>query len=137
MSENKTKTRKDPVVAGILAWLIPGLGHWYAGKKGKAALFAVLLISTFVVGMGLGHFRNVYFAPIRLPSYGQLGAGLLALVSMALVPASSAPIGSSDNLIATFDVGTYYTCVAALLNILVVLNAIAITSPHLAERQAK
>ena len=137
MTGRNAKSAKDPTVAGILAWLVPGLGHWYAGRKGKALLFAALLISTFVAGMLMGDVRNVYFSPTRLPSYGQLGAGLLALVPMALVPASSAPTGSSDNLVPTFDVGTYYTCVAALLNLLVMLNAIRITSPRLIEGQAK
>jgi hypothetical protein len=137
MNDSKAKTGKDPTVAGILAWLVPGLGHWYAGRRGKALLFAAVLTSTFVAGMLLGDVRNVYFSPTRLPSYGQLGAGLLALVPMVLVPANSAPTGSSDNLVPTFDVGTYYTCVAALLNLLVMLNAIRITTARLTERQVK
>ncbi len=131
MNRSQSNRRKDPVVAGILAWLVPGLGHWYIGQRGKAVLFALLLISTFLAGLSLGHFRNVYFDLKRLPTYGQLGGGILALTPMALVSPASAPTGPSDNLIPTFDVGTYYTCVAALLNWLVMFNAITMASPYL------
>ena len=38
---------KDPMVAAILGWLIPGLGHIYQGRTGKGALFMVCILSTF------------------------------------------------------------------------------------------
>ena len=37
---------KDPLVAGVLAWLIPGLGHFYQGRNAKGALFAICIMGT-------------------------------------------------------------------------------------------
>ena len=51
---------KDPVLAATLAWLIPGLGHWYQGRRSKALLFFVCILGTFVFGLYLGEGRVVY-----------------------------------------------------------------------------
>lgn len=45
---------KDPAVAGLLAWLIPGLGHWYQGRRAKAVLYFVAIMGLFVFGLYLG-----------------------------------------------------------------------------------
>ncbi len=38
------------VLAGVLAWLFPGAGHMYVGAKGRAAVFAVLVLASVVLG---------------------------------------------------------------------------------------
>ena len=59
---------RNPYIAGLLAWLVPGLGHWYQGRKAKAVLFAVCIIPIFCIGAYLGSHRelglvrNVYFS---------------------------------------------------------------------------
>ena len=45
---------KDPALAAFLAWLIPGLGHLYQGRLGKAGLFFVCIMGTFLYGLCLG-----------------------------------------------------------------------------------
>jgi hypothetical protein len=45
---------KDPGVAAILAWLIPGLGHWYQGRRAKAVLYFVAIMGLFGWGVYLG-----------------------------------------------------------------------------------
>jgi len=58
----------NPYIAGLLAWLVPGLGHWYQGRRAKAVLFAACIIPIFCLGAWLGSHRelglvrNVYFA---------------------------------------------------------------------------
>ena len=37
-------------VACLLAWTLPGAGHWYLGKKGRAAVFFVLIALPFLMG---------------------------------------------------------------------------------------
>ena len=32
---------KNPYVAALLAWIIPGMGHFYQGRTAKANLFAI------------------------------------------------------------------------------------------------
>ena len=45
---------KDPGLAVFLAWLVPGLGHFYQGRIAKAILFFVCILGTFVYGVWLG-----------------------------------------------------------------------------------
>jgi hypothetical protein len=51
---------KNPVVAGILAFLIPGAGHWYQGRRFKATIFSVCILTMFIWGMVLGNWQPVY-----------------------------------------------------------------------------
>jgi hypothetical protein len=83
---------KDPVLAAFLAWLIPGLGHWYQGRRQKAVLFFVCIMGIFSYGvyMGgnseLGYGRAVYFAfneeEWRLYYFGQMWVGLPAMPAL-------------------------------------------------------
>ncbi len=80
---------KDPAMAGFLAWLVPGLGHFYQGRYAKGAIFAVCIWSTFIYGLYLGSSREVGVARVvycsfrsndlRLYYLCQVGAGLPAL----------------------------------------------------------
>ncbi|HEV3023485.1 MAG TPA: DUF6677 family protein, partial [Pirellulales bacterium] len=51
---------KDPIVAAVLAWLVPGLGHLYQGRMFKGVLFMVCLLGTFFFGLYLSNGRAVY-----------------------------------------------------------------------------
>ncbi|HTI50087.1 MAG TPA: DUF6677 family protein [Planctomycetaceae bacterium] len=52
---------KDPMFAALLAFLVPGLGHFYQRRMFKAALYAVCILGTFFTGMRIGHGQVVYF----------------------------------------------------------------------------
>jgi hypothetical protein len=47
-------------LAGVLSYLVPGLGQLTQGRVGKGLLFLVSLYGLFFYGMWLGSFRNVY-----------------------------------------------------------------------------
>jgi len=80
---------KDPAIAGLLAWLLPGLGHLYQGRWAKAALYLVSILGMFLWGLylssspGTGPARAVYLSfrtgDVRLYYLGQVGIGLPAL----------------------------------------------------------
>lgn len=157
---------KDPVVAGCLAWLIPGLGHFYQRRYAKGILFLVCILGTFCYGLSMGGGRVVYasFRPNdrRLAFLCQVAVGLPSLP--ALVQAqrfrSSAlreaahqrelagnarffdwfmvpPQVSDDShgekpdeldllherLHRLFELGTVYTMIAGLLNVLAIYDA--------------
>lgn len=61
---NLTPRKFDPF-AGLLSYLIPGLGQVYQGRAGKGLLFLVSLYSLFFYGMWLGKFKNVYLPDSR------------------------------------------------------------------------
>jgi hypothetical protein len=46
--------------AGLLSYLVPGLGQIYQGRIGKGLLFLVCLYGMFFYGMALGSWKNVY-----------------------------------------------------------------------------
>lgn len=53
-SLSETPDLKDPALAAFLAWLIPGLGHFYQGRRAKAALYFISIMGLFVFGLVLG-----------------------------------------------------------------------------------
>jgi hypothetical protein len=59
-----TSQLKNPFLAAVLAWLVPGLGHWYQGRREKAVLFFVCIMSIFLFGCYLGSDRE--FGPARV-----------------------------------------------------------------------
>ncbi len=57
---------RDPWLAAFLAWLVPGLGHFYQRRWGKGGLFMTCILATFFYGLWLGGGRVVY-ASFREP----------------------------------------------------------------------
>lgn len=73
----------DPL-AGLLSYLIPGLGQIYQGRVAKGLLFFFGLYTLFFYGMWMGQWRNVWLPDVRdLPDvvvFGQkLEGGLKAV----------------------------------------------------------
>jgi TM2 domain-containing membrane protein YozV len=52
---------KDPALAAFLAFLIPGLGHFYQRRVFKGVLYCVCILGTFFTGLRIGHGQVVYF----------------------------------------------------------------------------
>lgn len=153
---------KDPGLAALLAWLIPGLGHLYQGRRAKAGLFFVCIMGTFLYGLYLGSdsrlgwARVVYFSwrsgEKRLAYLCQVGIGLPALPALwqwslmshgkrvwwdgFMAPPAPA-VGNRDfdefgqptastiqkQLHHYFELGTAFTMIAGLLNILAIYDA--------------
>lgn len=142
---------KDPFLAAFLAWLIPGAGHWYQGRRHKAVLFFVWILGTFVFGLYLGEGRVVYASlrdsDRRLPYLCQIGVGLPALPALVQAarktplqfpiykdfmapPEVSQVLNQEDELDRLqkrlhryWEFGTVYTMIAGLLNILAIYDA--------------
>lgn len=75
---------KDPRIrlgsrglAAVLAFLIPGAGHFYQGRRLKGGIFAVCILSTFFAGLVLGQGQPVYSQVIHTAdgSSAQLDSG--------------------------------------------------------------
>ncbi len=54
---------KHPVIAGILAFLIPGAGHFYQGRLFKACIYAVCILGLFFTGMAVAGWKAVQAPP--------------------------------------------------------------------------
>jgi hypothetical protein len=168
---------KDPRLAAFLAWLVPGLGHFYQGRNGKGVLFFVCILGTFFYGLYIGGGRVVYastedvlsrrFLTERWQYVCQAGVGLPALpalVQRARMKADKPPLfgdtldnrfmrppyrtppqggdftspdPTSGNTVThpdelskwnyelgeLFEIGTVFTVIAGLLNILAIFDA--------------
>jgi TM2 domain-containing membrane protein YozV len=169
---------KNPAFAAFLAFLFPGAGHYYQGRKRKAILFAVCILGLFIAGFIIGRGRVVYAYPntfkitnipkmlskkgweeiarnsyqdFRIHSYAQAMVGIPAFPMilqsrigpkpvneqflwgfMAPPPVGNPGDGNPDWLSkwnnedsASFDLGSLYTAIAGLLNLLVIFDAYA------------
>ena len=170
---------KDPVVAGILAWLVPGLGHLYQGRIGKGILLMVCILGTFMTGLCFGSSRDVGWGRVvyvsfrpndwRLPWLCQVGVGLptfpVTVIQASLAKGESGPwwngfmappdlespegksglkqpspakmsLGEINfHLKNFFELGTVYTMVAGLLNILAIYDACCGPVPAISEKK--
>jgi hypothetical protein len=51
------------ILAGVLSYLVPGLGQISQGRFGKGILFMVVLLGMFCLGQAMGNWRNVFMPP--------------------------------------------------------------------------
>lgn len=51
---------KNPVVAAILAFLVPGAGHLYQGRIFKGVIYLVCILTMFIWGMQIGHWQLLF-----------------------------------------------------------------------------
>jgi hypothetical protein len=123
-------------IAGLLAWLIPGLGHFFLGQKRRAVVFFVTIAATFWTGVAIGGVRaTVDPAKRSLWFAAQVCSGVNAFAAYALhrsVASSAEPSGPY----LSSEVGVHYTGVAGLLNILIVLDAIGCADRRFGGRHA-
>jgi hypothetical protein len=132
-------------LAAVLAWLLPGAGHFYQRRYLKSAIFFIAIMSTFGLGMLVGGGRCVYAswnqvekrwqyalqAGIGLPASPaayqayRLSKGQLPAMGGFMAPPASPGVLSDWNAetASGFDMGTLYTMIAGLLNILVIFDA--------------
>ena len=139
---------RDRTVAGILAWLIPGAGHYYQRRRAKAVIFFVCILGTFIYGMFLGEGRVVFAQwqgpeHRRYPFICQIAVGLPSLpavltaatgqetflgTKMYVPPNLEGPTSEYDEvhrrLNRRFELGTVFTMIAGLLNVLAIYDAV-------------
>lgn len=106
--------------AMLLALLVPGAGHFYLGKRGRAAAFFCIVIFMFTVGVSIDGSLYVLRESrgqmlTQLASLGSMGSGLVYWIGKVL-----APQGSITN--PAFEYGRTFALTAGLMNLLLVLD---------------
>jgi len=141
---------RNAYLAAFLAWLVPGLGHLYQGRTAKGILYAVCILSLYFAGFAMGEGKIVYWRwvnPLQNPDkfclhyVGQFFVGLPALPALIQgtlkyygMPTilggfmEEPPQNVINGLIPWFgkliEVGTIYTTIAGLLNVLAIYDAL-------------
>jgi len=129
-------------VACVAAWIVPGGGHYYLGKRKRGLVFFLVVLTTFFLGIlndgrsylvdreqplsYLGTFANIALGPLELVSrqltFGKLAYALPAdpndAEGVRLLAAMRRKVMSVTN-----EYGTTFILAAGLMNILLILDA--------------
>ena len=139
MSESKDGGRM--AIACLLAWVLPGGGHWFLGRRAKAVIFLVLVLMTFFTGLVMQ--GRVYLANREQPltflaTFANVALGPLDLIGrrvfyeriIYIFPSESDPslyqeimrLNRAKILAVTHEYGTTFVLAAGLMNILLILD---------------
>ena len=113
--------RANPFATGVLAWLVPGAGHFLVGESRKAAIFLVVLGAMFGIGIAFGgelFAFNMSEPLVFLAALAQWANGLPRLIAAILGG------GRGDVISVTYEYGNTFLIVGGLLNMLVVQDAL-------------
>lgn len=116
---NRTTTI-NPYVICAAAWLIPGGGHLWLGRRQKGIVFLITLPLMFAIGLALEGrlFPFELGEPlVALAAFADLGIGLPYFIARAT------GAGAGVVTAITYEYGNTFMIVAGLLNMLVVLDA--------------
>lgn len=147
MTETDSRHVSAPIVA-FAGWVIPGLGYYLIGQKKRSYISGIAIILTFWLGIWIGGIRV-----IDVPGYDQNGQPRLDRQGRWLLKQSFAgevmykpwyiaqSLNGPMNFLATwvsldqaqkgvrmstariFDIGTLYTAIAGMLNLLVIIDS--------------
>lgn len=108
------------VLLCLAAWVVPGAGHLWMGRRQKGLVFLLALPAMFLCGL-LMHGRIFPFdfsePLVGLAALADLGAGAPWLLARMV------DAGAGTVTAVTYEYGNAFLIVAGLLNTLVVLDA--------------
>jgi hypothetical protein len=117
---DRTQSAPNTYLICAAAWLIPGAGHLWLGRRQKGLTFLVTLTAMFAFGLWIeGRLFpfDVRQPLVALSAFGDVGIGIPYFVAKAL----NAGVGRVVAI--TYEYGNAFIIVAGLLNMLVVLDA--------------
>ena len=110
----------NPQLAAVLAWVLPGAGHVYLGRRSRGAAYFLLVAASLVIGYGL---RGRLWAPTPgeplsiLATLGSMGMGAAYFVLRYAMHYTG------EILAPGFEYGSAFVLTAGLMNLLLVLDA--------------
>jgi len=108
------------IAAMVLAYLVPGAGHVYLGRRRRGIAFFAIVVFMFAIGIAIdgsmyvltgdrGQLLNVFAA------FGSMGVGPLYFLARAFGPEGSIRTEM-------FEYGRTFTLTAGLMNLLLMLD---------------
>jgi hypothetical protein len=107
----------------VIAWLIPGAGHYLLGKRFRAGVFLFLVLALVAIGCSLGGnlHRVLPNEPLTiLATIGAMGMGAPYFILRYAVGYAG------DVISATYEYGTAFLLTAGLMNLLLILDVMDI-----------
>jgi hypothetical protein len=120
---DRASASAEPATLGLAllaAWLVPGAGHLWFGRRQKGIIFLVVLPLMFFTGIWLqGRIFPFEFSEplVGLAAVANAGIGLTWFVARGL------DLGNGLVTASTYEYGNTFMIVAGLLNFLVMLDA--------------
>ena len=115
--------------AGILAWILPGAGHFALGHRGLGIVFFSAISFAYLTGVAVGGVKtSVDPQGNRWLFLAEMGVGGYTTAFYFWSSSIRVPPGSDPEYISFFpesDVAQIYLAAAGLLNVLAVLDALS------------
>ena len=111
-------------LAGLLAWLIPGAGHFYLGLRKRGILLFVCIEATFIFGLYIGTVRIVDPSQSIYWFFAQILAGLNTIIPNLFRDSSQAQDIAPLIWDRSYHMAILYTGIAGLLNLLTVFDTL-------------
>ena len=127
----------SPPVVALAGWVLPGLGYWLIGQRGRAIACGVTILAVFFGGILIAGVRvvqapdmngpgNTFQRVLQRPWFiGQVLTGPLG-ISAAMISdrlAASPTYRHIETKARLAEIGTLYTAVAGMLNLLTIIDA--------------
>lgn len=124
--------RGRPWLAALLAWLLPGAGHVYTGRWARGLAFCALVLLLVFMGVSLD---GRLWRPEGVPLAD--GSATLAALFTALSAGLGGPYAGllaagyrGQVSAAGYEYGTVFLLTAALMNLLLIFDALDVARGH-------
>ena len=107
------------LVVGLLAWLVPGAGHFVLKEKKRAIIIFATIVLTFCVGIYVGSIGVIDLVGAWWWYVAQIMNSPMVAVLGHLTAGGAYPVYGRPN-----EIGQIYTSIAGLLNLLCIVNAV-------------
>ena len=104
----------------LAAWLIPGLGHFMLGRKGRAVVLFLAIVGMFVFGLAM---QGQFFSTGSASYLHTLGYYAELAIGVPMPAASFFGYAGGRIFFVCSDYGTAYLVSAGMLNVLAILDA--------------
>ena len=130
MSEQESVASTETEIAGsrlfaymLIAWLIPGAGHYLLGRRARGVVFLLLVMASVIIGCSLeGNLHRILpNEPLTiLATIGAMGMGAVYFILRFALGYAG------DVISATYEYGTAFLLTAGLMNLLLILDVMDI-----------
>jgi len=127
----------SPPVVALAGWVLPGLGYWLIGQRGRALACGLTILLVFFGGILIAGVRvvqapdmkgsgNTFQRVLQRPWFiGQVLTGPLGITAAMISDklAASPTYRDIETKARLAEIGTLYTAVAGMLNLLTIIDA--------------
>jgi len=109
------------ITVGLLAWVVPGAGHYMLKEKKRAIIIFATIVLTFCIGLYVGSIGVINPADAKTWYLAQImnSPMVAALGHLTTTAPENYLVFGKPN-----EIGQIYTGIAGLLNLLCIVNAV-------------